>query len=202
MYKARSSTNEVVAVKLLSYQEDGENLLNITSEISILRTLRSPYIVSFYDSYYYNDNLWIIMECCEGGSLSDLIEITTFQEDEIKGIMAYCILGLRYLHSLNYIHRDIKSGNILLTANGKAKLSDFGVTAQLSSSILSRKTVIGRWQVYYYLLPCYSSVLFSCFLCYFYCFICSEQFIHDYSFILYYYTFILFLYFLHYFSVF
>ena len=51
--------------------------------------------------------------------------------------------GLQYLHEAKLIHRDLKAGNILLTRDGAAKLADFGVSAQLSSTMSKRRTVIG-----------------------------------------------------------
>jgi serine/threonine kinase 3 len=64
-------------------------------------------------------------------------------EDQIACVMKMSLQGLDYLHGLKKIHRDIKSGNILMTANGDCKLADFGVSAELTNTMSKRKTVIG-----------------------------------------------------------
>ena len=85
------------------------------------------------------------MEYCGGGGLDDLMEITgqTLSEGVIKEIIAASLLGLAYLHKNKNVHRDIKSGNILLSENGQAKLADFGVSATLASTMSKQNTVIG-----------------------------------------------------------
>ena len=130
-----------VAIKIIPC----ENQSDVTSEIEFLRKLKCPYIVSFVDGFLFEDELWIIMEYCAGGSLSDLREITKMNltEAELQLTICYCILGLKHLHSLMSIHRDIKAGNILLTLDGRAKLADFGVSAQMQSATAKRRTVIG-----------------------------------------------------------
>ena len=114
-------------------------------EIEFLRRLKCDYVVSFIDGYLFDGELWILMEFCAGGSLSDLHDITkqTLEEGTTRAVMASCILGLQHLHAMNNIHRDIKAGNILITGDGKAKLADFGVSAQLTNSKNMRKTMIG-----------------------------------------------------------
>ena len=67
----------------------------------------------------------------------------TLSEDQIACIMRMALQGLAYLHSARKIHRDIKSGNILLNHDGDAKLADFGVSAELATTMSKRKTVIG-----------------------------------------------------------
>ena len=73
------SSKEEFAIKILPFDVDGESLITVAKEIGILKNLRSPYVVSFHDSYIFNNEMWIIMECCHGGSLIDLMEITSFQ---------------------------------------------------------------------------------------------------------------------------
>lgn len=85
------------------------------------------------------------MEYCSAGSVSDLIHICRVQltEEEIAAVCAAILKGLEYLHASHLIHRDVKAGNVLLTHDGRAKLADFGVSAQLSSTMSKRRTVIG-----------------------------------------------------------
>lgn len=118
------------------------------NEIEVLQRLSCPYVVSFIESFIFDDELWLVLELCSGGSLNDLLEELNNQderlsEDEIKAIVSYCLLGIKHLHTNLSIHRDIKPGNILLTKSGKVKLGDFGISAQLSEKTMKRRTVVG-----------------------------------------------------------
>lgn len=133
-----------IAVKLIPVQGEWEDL---KKEIQILRTCKSDFIVQYYGSYMAatSDDMWIVMEYCSAGSIADLMECTrrTLTEEQIQHVVACVLLGLEYLHENKNIHRDIKSGNILLTGTGQAKLADFGVSAQLNTTISKRQTIIG-----------------------------------------------------------
>ncbi|XP_023393994.1 serine/threonine-protein kinase 3 isoform X2 [Pteropus alecto] len=104
-----------------------------------------PYVVKYYGSYFKNTDLWIVMEYCGAGSVSDIIRLRnkTLTEDEIATILKSTLKGLEYLHFMRKIHRDIKAGNILLNTEGHAKLADFGVAGQLTDTMAKRNTVIG-----------------------------------------------------------
>eukprot|EP01138_Halocafeteria_seosinensis_P009455 gb/GECG01009663.1/.p1 GENE.gb/GECG01009663.1/~~gb/GECG01009663.1/.p1 ORF type:complete len:491 (+),score=88.61 gb/GECG01009663.1/:1-1473(+) len=117
----------------------------VMKEINILKKCDSPYVVRYMGNYLKDGDLWIVMEHCVGGSISDLITICEIQLEEnfLRYALAATALGLRYLHSQKLIHRDLKAGNVLLTRDGGAKLADFGVSAQLSNTMSRRRTVIG-----------------------------------------------------------
>ncbi|GLD58048.1 serine/threonine-protein kinase 4-like protein [Lates japonicus] len=143
VFKANyKETGEIVAIKQVPVESD---LQEIIKEISIMQQCNSPHVVRYYGSYFKNSDLWIVMEYCGAGSVSDIIRIRnkTLTEEEIATILQSTLKGLEYLHFMRKIHRDIKAGNILLNTEGQAKLADFGVAGQLTDTMAKRNTVIG-----------------------------------------------------------
>lgn len=144
VYKAVvKSTAQVVALKLVPLE--GDECASVTREIAILESCTSPFVVQYFGSFLYDEHLWISMEYCAAGSISDLMALRgrCLDERQVAAVCANVALGLEYLHENRNLHRDVKAGNILLASNGYAKLADFGVSAQLTSTINKRKTVIG-----------------------------------------------------------
>ncbi len=135
----------LLSLSSLQLQGDDDECKELQKEINILKTCHSPYIVAYKGSFMKDGKIWIVMEYCGVGSISDLMAIcdTTLTEAQIAAVMKQSIEGLRYLHANKKIHRDIKSGNILLTHAGECKLADFGVSAELSSTLAKRVTMIG-----------------------------------------------------------
>ncbi|XP_064652912.1 serine/threonine-protein kinase 3-like isoform X2 [Lineus longissimus] len=143
VFKAlHKESGQVLAIKQVPVDTD---LQEIIKEISIMQQCDSPYIVKYYGSYFKNTDLWIVMEYCGAGSVSDIMRLRnkTLTEEEIATILSYTLKGLEYLHQRRKIHRDIKAGNILLNTEGHAKLADFGVAGQLTDTMAKRNTVIG-----------------------------------------------------------
>jgi len=143
VFKAlHKDSKQILAIKQVPVDTD---LQEIIKEISIMQQCDSPYVVKYYGSYFKNTDLWIVMEYCGAGSVSDIMRLRkkTLREDEIGTILCDTLKGLEYLHLRKKIHRDIKAGNILLNMEGHAKLADFGVAGQLTDTMAKRNTVIG-----------------------------------------------------------
>lgn len=120
-------------------------LHDIIKEIAIMQQCESPFVVRYYGSYFANQSLWIVMEYCGGGSISDLLRARKqpLTEEAISVVLTDTLKGLDYLHEQRKIHRDVKCGNILLTCDGLSKLADFGVAGQLTETQSKRDTLIG-----------------------------------------------------------
>ena len=83
-------------------------------------------------------------ELCEGGSLLDVMRAqhAPLSEAEVAAATGSALEGLRYLHARKMLHRDVKAGNLLLTAQGGVKLGDLGISVQLKSTMARRMTVM------------------------------------------------------------
>ncbi|KDO30868.1 STE/STE20 protein kinase [Saprolegnia parasitica CBS 223.65] len=141
------STQREVALKVIPIAlkpgQHGEDVENVRREIEFLRECDHPNVVAFYDAYYKDGALWIAMEYCGGGSVGDISRQRRLVEQEISVIVRGALHGLAHLHAKKKIHRDVKGGNILLTADGDVKVADFGVSAQLRDTLSRRGTFVG-----------------------------------------------------------
>ncbi|TPX33360.1 hypothetical protein SmJEL517_g03723 [Synchytrium microbalum] len=138
------STGVPVAIKILDFEADtSDDIEDIRKEIQILSTLDTPYVTKYYGSYVLGSRLWIVMELCSGGSCLDLLKPGVFEERHIAIVMKELLRGLQHLHSSGKIHRDIKAANILLSEDGDVKLADFGVSAQITSTMTRKNTFVG-----------------------------------------------------------
>ncbi|RVE58585.1 hypothetical protein OJAV_G00195820 [Oryzias javanicus] len=140
------------AVKILDPIHDIDE--EIEAEYNILKALSDhPNVVKFYGMFYKKDlkcgdQLWLVLELCNGGSVTDLAKGMLKRGDRMdEAIIAYilheALMGLQHLHINKTIHRDVKGNNILLTTQGGIKLVDFGVSAQLTNTRLRRNTSVG-----------------------------------------------------------
>lgn len=134
--------------------EDEEEEIKL--EINVLKKYSNHRnIATYYGAFIKkspagkDDQLWLVMEYCGAGSVTDLVKSTkgqSLKEEWIAYICREILRGLSYLHSNKVIHRDIKGQNVLLTDNAEVKLVDFGVSAQLDRTIGRRNTFIGKLQ--------------------------------------------------------
>ncbi|KAK7695816.1 hypothetical protein QCA50_000454 [Cerrena zonata] len=142
VYKAmHNESKQIVAIKQIDLEDSDDDISEIQQEIANLAQCDSEYVTRYYGSFVVSYKLWIVMEYLAGGSCLDLLKPGVFSEAHIAVICRELLLGLDYLHSEGTIHRDIKAANILLSASGKVKLADFGVAAQLTSTL--RHTFVG-----------------------------------------------------------
>ncbi|XP_058681865.1 serine/threonine-protein kinase PAK 3-like [Poecile atricapillus] len=137
-----TATGEEVAIKKISLLEDSSSELCV-NEIQVMRDNRNSNIVNYIDSYLVDEDLWLVMEYMDGGSLHDVIRETRMAEGEIATVSRECLQGLDFLHCKQVIHRDIKSHNILLGLDGSVKLADFGLAAQLTAEQNKRRSAVG-----------------------------------------------------------
>lgn len=101
---------------------------DIVREIQYLASLKHPSIVRFYHHFIENSTLHIVMEYCPNGSLLNyLTDKEKLGIDESLKISLEVANVLKFIHSKNIVHRDIKPGNILLDENKNIKVSDFGI---------------------------------------------------------------------------
>ncbi|BGP58059.1 Protein kinase [Rhodotorula sphaerocarpa] len=132
-----------VAIKQmdLSHQQRKELIVN---EILVMKESQHVNIVNFLDSFLVGGaELWVVMEFMEGGALTDIIDSNTLTEEQISCISNETCKGLQHLHARSIIHRDIKSDNVLLDAQGHVKITDFGFCAKLTDQKSKRATMVG-----------------------------------------------------------
>ncbi|XP_036376940.1 traf2 and NCK-interacting protein kinase-like isoform X3 [Megalops cyprinoides] len=131
----------------------GDEEEEIKQEINMLKKYsHHRNIATYYGAFIkknppgMDDQLWLVMEFCGAGSVTDLIKNTkgnSLKEEWTAYICREILRGLTHLHQHKVIHRDIKGQNVLLTENAEVKLVDFGVSAQLDRTVGRRNTFIG-----------------------------------------------------------
>ncbi|OQR97625.1 protein kinase [Achlya hypogyna] len=129
----------------------------IVTEVNILRELRHPHIVRYHDRVIdkQQSKIYIVMESCDGGDLSQLIrrkrrEGSMIEEAFIWRVFSHLFMALKECHRHRegnevrpILHRDIKPGNIFLDSQNNAKLGDFGLAKELSSQSKLAQTNVG-----------------------------------------------------------
>lgn len=126
----------------------GFDRTRVVNEIGLMQmTLHKNIIncISAYESkrYYPHSEICLVLELMQGSLFSLVSKGICFTEPVIAYVCQEILQGLSWLHSFSRIHRDIKTENILYDAKGHIKLSDFGVSAQLTLGNELRSTVIG-----------------------------------------------------------
>ena len=136
-------TNKLYAMKEIqtSKYKSQEEVNQVEKEIKLLENLRHPHVITYFNSFKQNGNIYIVIEYINGGSLEDLLVKNINQQKRIDektlwDLLIQSLSGLLYLHEKRkIIHRDIKPDNLLLDSEGHLKISDFGVSAIKSDEV-------------------------------------------------------------------
>ncbi|XP_015761283.1 PREDICTED: myosin-IIIa-like [Acropora digitifera] len=153
VYKARNKiTGEIAAAKVIDSIH--EKIEEVLPELDILKKYAShPNIANFYGAFINvdtkrHDQLWLVMELCRGGSVTNLVKSLRkkgkyLDEDLIAFILYETLKGIEHLHRNFVMHRDIKGPNVMLTKGAEIRLIDFGVSAELSNILMRRNSSVG-----------------------------------------------------------
>jgi NIMA (never in mitosis gene a)-related kinase len=123
------------------------------NEVEVLSILKHPNIIAYFDNFVEEKSLMIVMEYAPGGTLFEFIQYRNgvlLEEEHILQLFVQLLVAIEHIHSLNILHRDLKTQNIMLNKKKTVlKIGDFGISKVLSSKITSAQTVVGT--------PCYIS---------------------------------------------
>uniref|UniRef100_A0A8B9QU23 NIMA related kinase 3 n=1 Tax=Anas platyrhynchos TaxID=8839 RepID=A0A8B9QU23_ANAPL len=122
-------TDQKYAMKEIRLPMSSSDVENSRKEAILLAKMKHPNIVAYKESFEADGHLYIVMEYCDDGDLTEKIKHQRgklFPEDMILHWFVQMCLGVKHIHDKRVLHRDIKSKNVFLTQNGKVKLGDFG----------------------------------------------------------------------------
>ncbi|PAA70150.1 hypothetical protein BOX15_Mlig018053g1 [Macrostomum lignano] len=140
------SAERVVAVKKISLRmiQQASKEPYLQYEVDIHSRLRHRNVVELYANFVYDDFIYFVLEYCNKKSLADMIvHLTCLSLDLAAYYFTQLITGLRYLHSCNILHRDLKLSNILVDVNDVIKITDFGLSCTVTRSYLERHLACG-----------------------------------------------------------
>ena len=142
----RRSDENIYALKKVQLnplkEKEKENAL---TEVRVLASISHENIVAYKESFVENNTLCIVMEFASGGDLLSKINQhkknnTHFREAEIWAIFVQSALGLKALHDMKILHRDIKSANIFLDGSGMVKIGDLNVSKVAKAGLVYTQT--------------------------------------------------------------
>ena len=135
----------LVALKCIDVGDKGKRA-QLLKELKELDAAYCPHIVAFYGAYYHDLTCTVKLglEYMNRGSLQSIVhQHGAIHELALTHLVKQALQGLLHLHSHRKLHRDIKPGNLLANHFGCAKLSDFGILAELNSSLAKCGTFVG-----------------------------------------------------------
>lgn len=145
IFKALDSrTNKIVAVKCVKLKKLTPQCKKLLiSEISLLKSINHPNIIKCLDHFITDKMIYIILEYCPKGDLSQFLQNNHLEENEVKMYFLQLIESVKYLRDNKIMHRDIKPTNILMSSDNELKLSDFGLAKRYQKPSLLSETICG-----------------------------------------------------------
>ncbi|XP_055493448.1 serine/threonine-protein kinase Nek3 isoform X1 [Leucoraja erinacea] len=138
--------NYKYVMKEIQLSKNPSGLQRSRREAVLLATMKHPNIVAFIDSFEAEGHLYIVMEYCDGGDLTQKLlqqKQQLFPEETVLNLFVQICLGMKHIHDKRVLHRDIKTKNVFLTKNGVVKLGDFGSAHLLKSPLAFAHTYVG-----------------------------------------------------------
>ncbi|XXQ30086.1 mitogen-activated protein kinase kinase [Plasmodiophora brassicae] len=139
----RVDTCEMFALKSVAVHVKSQRH-QLVKELDAYNSVACNFIAKFHGAYYCDGTTVIVLEYMNRGSLQDAVNnVGPLPEHVLQRIAKQVVLGLRHIHSLRKVHRDIKPGNILLNSAGVAKVADFGIAKELDLGNMAAQTYVG-----------------------------------------------------------
>lgn len=132
VYRAmHPSLKRPVVIKKMTARKNSANVERFKREAQILLDLQSPYIVHLFDYFTEGGYRYMVEELVDGMALDKLLQKQTVLSPQMSMlILQDACLALKYAHSKDIVHRDIKPGNILISRRAEIKLADFGIATE------------------------------------------------------------------------
>ena len=136
-----------VALKFLHerFAQDEQFVERFRREAQAAAGLQHPNVVGVYDRGEHEGRHWIAMEYVQGASLKDLIAAASSVAEAVE-IVRQILAGARFAHERGIVHRDLKPHNVLVDADGRARVADFGIARAGASEITQTGSVLGTAQ--------------------------------------------------------
>mmetsp|Transcript_18518 Transcript_18518/g.31006 ORF Transcript_18518/g.31006 Transcript_18518/m.31006 type:complete len:549 (-) Transcript_18518:56-1702(-) len=139
-------TGETFAIKMFNVYDKGQ-ASQLYNEILLLTSFQCDALISLKGAFHDEGSIGVILEYMDRGSLEFLTEAYVDVSEQVMAAISFQICwGLGYLHYEKQIHRDIKPGNMLMNSLGQVKLSDFGISKELDSTVSMSNTAVGSYR--------------------------------------------------------
>ena len=130
------STKELYAVKCMKKKllVDRDQVDNIQAERRILGRVKHPFVVALHYAFQSPSTLYLAMDYCPGGELYNYLDKRRepLPLEDVKIFAAELVLGLEYLHEMGVVFRDLKPENIMIDGEGHLRLTDFGLSKEVT----------------------------------------------------------------------